>query len=95
MKQVPKDAIRLTAEHIQSGFIPLDIAKQYAWTTIPGTAAVRTQTEEGMGKGQPITEVTFLCGRCEDTLTFHSATEHGEHYVRCSCDATLVQRVTY
>ena len=95
MKQVPKSAKRVPADVLATGFIDLKAGKKYSWTTVKGTATKRTQTEVGMGKVQTHYEVSFECPRCEEPHRIHSDKEHGTHYVRCHCDATLVFTVTW
>jgi hypothetical protein len=90
MKQVPADAKQLPMDVVTSGLVDVATAKQYAWTTVPGTATQKIQTQDGMGKGQPYYEVAFQCPRCEDNHTLHSTNATGEHPVRCFCSGRLV-----
>lgn len=95
MRPVPPDAKRIPAEVLATGFLDLETAKQHSWTTVKGAVTSRTQTEEGMGKGQTHYRVDYRCPRCEEYHFLHSSAEHGEHPVRCHCDATLVFTVTW
>ena len=72
--------------------IPVEVGKQYAFTTVKGTVEEITSDLEGMSKGKTIHVVTFSCPSCGKTSHFHAATDHPtkDHPVKCLCDITKV-----
>ena len=95
MKPVPKDAKRVNPFEMM---LDAHTGLANSWTTVKGTATTRTQTEEGMGKGQTLYEVTFQCPRCEETHKFTTTEPHSDkvtHFVDpglnkvpCQCGVT-------